>query len=793
MLTPRRKFIQTVAVAGASLPLQLRSAEPAITPPAPPQLRNQFFEVLFDPATGKLDAWRKGGTVLLARAVARAVTVSGVRSTAEPEFRRAVAVTKIGDALGNGEQLVARCIDGKRQLDFEIRVTLYGARPILVVETIVRNPSATEQLTVRSVEPLRATAEESGGLVWPGVTKLLTNGLLYSNPGRVLNFPADEPIKSWWNVALFAGENREGLVVGYLENKSSLGQISIAPPKPPSSIDPGALSIVAESAYQREFVLKPGASVSSDRLAFVVAPNPFAALENYAQAISDLHQPRLNPPVNGWCSWFSFYGQITEDEVVRQSEFVAKHLLPFGCDTIQLDDGFYRAFGDWEGNERFPHGMKWLAQKIRSLGLKPGIWLAPYVIAETTDVFRQHPDWLVHNPDGTLNQLGSPQARPKLYALDISHPGAAEWLRQLFHTAAHDWGYDMFKIDFVEWSLLAAERYHDPSATKAGLYRRGFEIMRAAIGPQRHLLDCGPGNTTVGLLDSMRIELDQPPLNWKQYFLTSASSAPAAAKRYYFHKRTWINDADHIGLAYCTIPQAQAVATIIALSGGNTIAGDRLTDLDPIRLEILKKAFPSSGEAARPIDLFERDRPEIFALPLKRKFGEWLVLGLFNGDEKAPTEKKIDLARLGLDPAKTYIAFDFWNQRFYGELHESFTARVEPASVLLLSIHERRGVAQFLSTDRHIAQGALELETVEWDAAASTIRGVSLGAPGTDHNVFIYLPDKHPWHQRDPFFFYDFPGYTLHVPEPQILRVHVRFDKAERVAWEVNLKTFFVR
>ena len=95
---------------------------------------------------------------------------------------------------------------------------------------------------------------------------------------------------------------------------------------------------------------------------------------------------------------------------------------------------------------------------------------------------------------------------------------------------ANDWGYDFIKIDFVEWSLLAAERYHDPTVTKAALYRRGFEIMRKAIGPHRHLLDCGPGPVTVGLLDSMRIELDQPPVTWQQYFLHPASTAPAAAK-----------------------------------------------------------------------------------------------------------------------------------------------------------------------------------------------------------------------------------------------------------------------
>jgi hypothetical protein len=570
-----------------------------------------------------------------------------------------------------------------------------------------------------------------------------------------------------------------------LGNRMSLGQVTV------EGGESSRLSFTAVSQYQRDYAVPPRGHVTSDPVALVFGPDSHAALEAYGQALGDLRQSRLNPPINGWCSWFSFYGQITEDEVVRQSEFVAKHLKPFGCEWIQLDDGFYRAFGDWEGNERFPHGMKWLAQKIRSMGLKPGIWFAPYVIAEGTAVYNHHSDWLVQDLDRQPKLISSPQAKPKLYALDISHPGGGEWLRQFFRTAAGDWGYDMFKIDFVEWSLLAADRYHDPAATKASVYRRGFEIMREAIGPDRHLLDCGPGNTTVGLLDSMRIELDQPPLNWKQYFLTPASSAPAAAKRYYLHRQAWVNDVDHIGLAYSTIPQAQAIASIIALSGGNTIAGDRLTDLDPMRLEILKKAFPATNQAARPIDLFENDRPGIFALSIQRPFAQWLVLGLFNSEETQGVERKIELAKLGLDPAKRYVAFDFWNQRFFGELRQGFQVHLEPSSVLLLTIHERLGRPQFLSTDRHIAQGAIEVETITWDPNKEIIRGVCLGASGPDYSVYLYLPDPHPWHQRDPFFSYDFPGYSLHLPAPQIVRLRFHFGHEARVPWEVNIKKLF--
>ena len=74
--------------------------------------------------------------------------------------------------------------------------------------------------------------------------------------------------------------------------------------------------------------------------------------------------------------------------------------------------------------------------------------------------------------------------------------------------------------------------------------------MRAAAGDGCHLLDCGPGNTTVGLIDSMRIEADvnygYAAAAWTQYFEDPACSVAAAAKRYYFHRRTWVNDDDHV-------------------------------------------------------------------------------------------------------------------------------------------------------------------------------------------------------------------------------------------------------
>ncbi len=199
------------------------------------------------------------------------------------------------------------------------------------------------------------------------------------------------------------------------------------------------------------------------------------------------------------------------------AEFASKHLKSFGLEYIQIDEGYQRWHGDWEGNERFPHGMKWLAEKIKAYGFKPGLWIAPYVISEPTEVFQKHPEWLLKNADGTPKRVGnwpgedSDAARnenPKRYCLDITHPGAAQWLHDLVDTIVNRWGYEMIKVDFVAWSILSADRYYDTSATSAQVYRKGFEIMRRAAGERCHLLDCGPGATSVGLIDSMRIELD---------------------------------------------------------------------------------------------------------------------------------------------------------------------------------------------------------------------------------------------------------------------------------------------
>jgi alpha-galactosidase len=82
--------------------------------------------------------------------------------------------------------------------------------------------------------------------------------------------------------------------------------------------------------------------------------------------------PETTP--SGWCSWYYFYQQVTEDDIVRNLRFLEAHRRELPIDTVQIDDGYQADVGDWlTVNDKFPRGMGWLASEIKRAGYTPGI------------------------------------------------------------------------------------------------------------------------------------------------------------------------------------------------------------------------------------------------------------------------------------------------------------------------------------------------------------------------------------------------------------------------------------
>ncbi|NOY97752.1 MAG: alpha-galactosidase [Chloroflexi bacterium] len=201
-----------------------------------------------------------------------------------------------------------------------------------------------------------------------------------------------------------------------------------------------------------------------------------------------------------WCSWYSLYTQISEERLLRILDGLGD--LPF--DVFQVDDGWQRAIGDWEPNEKFPSGMDELAAQIRRSGRTPGLWLAPLIMTPSSRLYRQHPDWLLHDENGKPVSAGFNWGEP-LYALDTTHPDVLNWLRALMQKV-RVWGYDYVKLDFLYAGALPGKRHIDMPREQA--YRHGLTIIREALG-DAYFLTCGaPILPSIGLCDAIRVGPD---------------------------------------------------------------------------------------------------------------------------------------------------------------------------------------------------------------------------------------------------------------------------------------------
>ena len=87
-----------------------------------------------------------------------------------------------------------------------------------------------------------------------------------------------------------------------------------------------------------------------------------------------------NTPAMGWNSWNTFGANINEEVVLTAAEkMVELGLSAYGYEYIVIDDCWSLRERDESGRlvadpEKFPHGMKYVADKIHALGLKFGMY-----------------------------------------------------------------------------------------------------------------------------------------------------------------------------------------------------------------------------------------------------------------------------------------------------------------------------------------------------------------------------------------------------------------------------------
>jgi len=102
-------------------------------------------------------------------------------------------------------------------------------------------------------------------------------------------------------------------------------------------------------------------------------------------------------------NWEATYFDFDENRILD----LAKEAKKVGVELFVLDDGWFgkrngdtKGLGDWFVNiDKLPNGIKGLSKKINDLGMKFGLWFEPEMINKESKLFKEHPDYIVNDPD----------------------------------------------------------------------------------------------------------------------------------------------------------------------------------------------------------------------------------------------------------------------------------------------------------------------------------------------------------------------------------------------------------
>jgi alpha-galactosidase len=447
--------------------------------------------------------------------------------------------------------------------------------------------------TVRGVRFLQLPHAEV--VAGDGPLVALVNGAHSADPCRVVTAGAPEAEDLASHAATGLTRGSRGLAIAFDAGEPGQARVQLSR---------DGLEAVSDWLPARP--LRPEGDATRMRLCFHPEGDGLEALRALFVPSSPVDQERLAQAVapTGWCMRSEWPGTVAEGDVIANLEFSAANFDRRFFRHIELDDGYQRAIGAWDTNDRFPHGHAWLTDQIHARGFKAGLWVAPFGVAEGSGIPATQPDWLLRDASGPVVCETREAWGGKIYALDGAHPKAQQWLFDLARRVVREWGYDYLRIDRLRWAIVGTTHYG--GLTHAEAYRAGLGAIRDGLGTEALLLASGaPLQHAVGLVNCMRIGPDvdaswsgiQPPVR-------------AAGLRSFYHRSTWLNDPD------CLVvrpPLSQAAAelwaSIVALTGGLTLFADNLPKLPPDRLPLLQRTLPVAPVSGRAIDtsLAERD------------------------------------------------------------------------------------------------------------------------------------------------------------------------------------------
>lgn len=251
--------------------------------------------------------------------------------------------------------------------------------------------------------------------------------------------------------------------------------------------------------------LRPGEEWNTPVLAGLYAPDGFGGTSRrwHAHVRTHIlaHPEELRPVL--YNSWEATGFAITEDN----QKSLAAVAASLGVEAFVVDDGWFggrrgdaAGLGDWYPSPvPFPRGLRPLVDEVHNLGMRFGLWVEPEMVNPDSDLYRAHPDWVLHMPGRRRTEL-----RNQL-VLNFARPDVAAW--------AHQWLNDLVAdhaIDFLKWDMNRAftepgwPGHPDPDRLWIDHVHNVYAVMDALRRdhPELRIEACsgGGGRTDLGIL-----------------------------------------------------------------------------------------------------------------------------------------------------------------------------------------------------------------------------------------------------------------------------------------------------
>ena len=145
-------------------------------------------------------------------------------------------------------------------------------------------------------------------------------------------------------------------------------------------------------------------------------------------------------------SWEAQYFNIDENKLLT----LAKKAASIGCELFVMDDGWFSkrnsdtsSLGDWTVNEeKLPHGLSGLAEKIKALNMGLGIWIEPEMVNVDSDLYRAHPDWTMDIPERDHSEGRNQRL------LDLANPKVVSYISEKIINVLKS-----ADISYVKWDM----------------------------------------------------------------------------------------------------------------------------------------------------------------------------------------------------------------------------------------------------------------------------------------------------------------------------------------------------